>query len=147
MMNLSQLHEELVGVKPDVEQRLLYRNGGKPLGYLDGDFNRKRLLAVIILAMWRARPAFGGEDFCKVLLVIPPTHERWALETLGALARHILGRLADRPLLYNFAVKAIQQMQVGSRILGMDEPTNWVSYGFGEDATMPDWLRSRLARV
>jgi hypothetical protein len=143
---LIQFHEELMGDKPDDAQRLLYRANGRSFGYLDGGRDRKKLLAVILLAMWHAKPE-DGETFRKVLLIIPPTHERWAVETLQALARYVLGRMADRPMLYNFVVKALQQMQIGSRILGMDEPAIWVAYGFGEGVPMPEWLQARLLRV
>lgn len=143
-MNLIQFHQELMGTAPDDAQRALYR--AKSSGFLDGGLDRKRFLAVLLLALWRARPE-DGETFRKVLLIIPPTHERWAMETISTMARFVLGRLSDRPLLYNLVVKALQQLQVGSRILGLEEPAIWVSYGFGEQDTVPSWLRNNLLRV
>jgi hypothetical protein len=143
-MDLAQFHEEMMGFAPTDEQLALYN---EPLmrGFRESTFNRKRFLSVIILAIWLARPTDG--TYRKVHLILPPTHVAWGVETLRVAAKHILTQLNTRPGLYDFVVKAISHIQMGSRIIGIDEPPLWVSYGFSPDALVPDWFPPKVLEV
>jgi len=143
-MDLAQFHEELMGITPDAEQQALYNNTTMR-GFREDSFNRKRFLAVILLALWLARPHDGVYN--KVLLIVPPSHEKWAIETLRVVAKHILMRLKERPGLYDYVVKTISSIQMGSRIFGIEEPTLWVTYGFSPTSPIPAWLPPKVIEV
>lgn len=143
-MDLAQFHEVLLNSAPQPEHLCLY---GAPTmrGFRENAFDRKRFLAVIVLALWLARPVDG--EYRRVLLFVPVSHERWAVDTLRVVARHILSSLKERRELYDFVVKAITNIQMGSKILGIAEPDLWVTYGFGTTTPVPDWLPPKAIEV
>ena len=136
-LSLAAFHESLMGIVPDPDQAAFYAAEPIRFGYRESSFDRKRLLAVIMLALWQV------SEGRRVTLIIPPTHEAWAIETLRVVARHVLGRLNGQPL-YAVAVAGLRGLSIGSRILGIPEPEFWVTYGFGQDAPVPQWLEAKV---
>jgi hypothetical protein len=146
-MDLAQYHETLMGVPPDEDQLKLYQAAPESRGFLEIDRNRRRLLAVVIMALWLAQPVEGSQTCRKVLLIFPPTHEKWALETIRVVAKHVLSRASLDAPFYNVLVSCISSLQMGSRIFGIDEPDLWVTYGFVPSAPVPEWLKRKVLEV
>ena len=143
-MYLSEFQEELFGSAANEVQQAFYDSN--TCGYLGVDRDESKFLAVLVLAFWKTLP-IGTEKYHKVLLLVPPAHEKWVLAQVKTYAKMLLERFSECPELYHLVCQAIRHLQLGARILGMPEaPEHWVSFGFRSEDPIPAWMQSRLVQ-
>jgi hypothetical protein len=139
----SQWHVTLLGQEPDEDQRRLYDAFPASLGYSDRTLNEKRFEAVVLLAMALTRWSN------RVLLLAPPSQEKWVLEKFDAVVDLLFKRCAqmggDRVNVAKRYEEMFKRIFIAGKLLQMpEEPAQWVAFGFSTDDVLPEWMPRRL---
>lgn len=145
--DILKTHRILMGYEPTANQSLIYNAFPKHRGAFGPAQNEEVFQAVSIMALVQTYTKKTQAEPFQVFLLIPSSHERWAVDQLQILSKSIFERLREQKAVA--AAKAIgksfKAILMGSKVLTITEaPPRWASYGFPKDAYVPEWLREAL---
>jgi hypothetical protein len=147
--SLKKFHYRLFGVNPTEDQSSLYSACPSMRGYDDSALNPERFRAVVALAMAHTR------NNPRVLLLAPIPHEKWVLEqfnetadVLFALCKKIEGPSETRINVAKVYGEMSRRIFIFGRLLQLPSDTqSWVSFGFGKEDPIPEWVKPHLLAV
>ena len=135
----SAKHRILLGKEETEKQSQLYVQYPQLRGFSDDSLNAEVLEAIVVLALT------AGKD--RVLLLAPPAHSEWVLQEFEKVTDVIFSVCKTHPNPGRIAQgygKLFEKVAIAGRVLQMDEPGHWVSFGFKKADPVPEWLSSRL---
>lgn len=154
-MDLEIFHEKLLGTTPSLQYRLTSRHKALYLAYEKGkhgyalpESNSREdpelFLATFVLAVHQTT----FPEASRVVIAVARPVERWALEQIKTIARHIFSiRKGKSPEGIQMLKDAVHRLDLGSRVLQIDkEPPKWVAYGFHNQECLPPWMRGKLVK-
>ena len=148
-MTPGDLHRVLLAEEPTEGQQILYDSG--KMGFSDKSFDTDQFMAVCVLTLQKTmRVSMYRPE--RVIMLVAPTHDKWALEQFDLVAGRFLGTLkrapgskAGRIQFVKLIGECFKKILVGSRLLQLPEvPDAWTSYGFSRGDLIPDWMREGL---
>jgi hypothetical protein len=149
MTTASTIHEMITGGPPEKAHADFYASGKN--GYDDKSFDSTRFFAIACLSLQKTtRVSFRKP--ARVVILTPPTHDKWVIEQLGVISKQMFDKLKYQPGLPDAKAELARTVGgwfnalfVASRLLQLPEmPESWVALGFSKTDLVPDWLRDNL---
>ncbi len=148
-MTTSELHLTLLDKEPDPSHVRLYTSG--KVGFADKSFDQNRFLAVAILTLHKTMRKSMKLPL-RVMLLMPPTHEKWVRDEYDLISAAVFKRLKTYPgspetvkLLAKRIGECFKIVGYHTRLLQLpDQPESWTAFGFSREDFIPDWMKDGL---
>ncbi len=145
-MHTSVFHRKLLLQEATPLQIELYDSGLS--GFSGGEEDVEKLTAVFVLGIHKTFEGLSNR-FQNVTFAVPRSHDAWAISVMNSRLKEALHRHKAENQKLHQALKttlhqALTNLKIGGRVLNIDEPAVWVSYGFPKSPPTPEWLSKKL---
>lgn len=148
-MLISAFHNSLLQAKPSDTQKAFYESGLN--GFAGSDQDSEKFIATLMKALYSTRWDNGSQKpWTTVVLAVPKNLEPWALGLINNTMVDVVKRNKAihsqkvMDILKESIRESISKLVIGSRVLAIAEPKDWVAFGFEDDSKTPEWIRNKL---